>query len=62
MAPEFSVSVVVYRANLEALSATLLALRAAAARARSAGLIERVGLWIVDNGENDVAALDDLLA
>lgn len=62
MAPEFSVSVVVYRANLEELSATLLSLRAAAERARSAGLIERVGLWIVDNGENDVAALDDLLA
>lgn len=62
MAPELSVSVVIYRANLEELRATLHSLRSAAEHARSGGLIAQVRLWIVDNGENDVGALDHLLA
>ncbi len=53
-----SVSLVVYRADLAVLRATVASLGAAVDRALQAGLVERATLYLVDNGTADTAALD----
>ena len=57
-----SVSVVSYRSDLDQLAATLTSLGIAAGRAHAAGALASVVLWVVDNGECDPAALDNVVA
>ncbi len=53
-----SVSLVVYRADLAVLRATVASLGAAVDGARQAGVLERATLYLVDNGTADIASLD----
>lgn len=57
-----SVSLVVYRADLAVLRATVASLGAAVDQARQAGVVERAVLYLVDNGTADTAALDRTVA
>jgi GT2 family glycosyltransferase len=57
-ARDLSVSIVVFRQDLEELSRTIGSLRAAVDRARAGGVLGDMALWIVDNGGNDTTALD----
>jgi GT2 family glycosyltransferase len=59
---DLSVSIVVFQPNLEELAATLSSLGVAAERARMAGALERVELWLVDNGGGVGAGLEDTVA
>lgn len=59
---DLSVSIVVFRPDLQELMATLSSLGLAAERARAAGVLQRVELWLVDNGEGVGAGLEDSLA
>ena len=59
---ELDVSVVVYRADPAELRASLESLRHALAAARSAGLLDRATVWLIDNGSDDPVALDRLAA
>lgn len=61
-AVDLSVSIVVFRPDLEALADTLRSLGIAAERAREAGALGRVGLWLVDNDGTVAAGLEDTLA
>jgi GT2 family glycosyltransferase len=61
-AVDLSVSIVVFRPDLEDLAATLRSLGGAAERARKAGALGRVELWLVDNGSAVAAGLEDTLA
>ena len=56
---DLSVSIVVFQPDLEELAATLSSLGVAAERARMAGALERVELWLVDNGGGVGAGLED---
>jgi GT2 family glycosyltransferase len=58
---DLSVSIVVFRPDLQELAATLSSLGIAAERARAAGLLEGVELWLVDNGGGVGAGLEDIL-
>jgi GT2 family glycosyltransferase len=59
MVTDLSVCVVTYRADLGELGAALASLRIAAERARSAGALGPMTLWLVDNGGGtDPAAID----
>lgn len=60
-AVDLSVSIVVFRPDLQELAATLSSLGIAAERAREAGLLERVELWLVDNGGEVGVGLEDIL-
>jgi len=55
---DLSVSIVVFRQDLEELSRTIGSLRTAVEQARAGGVLGDVALWIVDNGGNDPTALD----
>jgi GT2 family glycosyltransferase len=55
---DLSVSIVVFRQDLEELSRTIGSLRTAVDRARAGGVLGDMALWIVDNGGNDTTALD----
>jgi GT2 family glycosyltransferase len=59
---DLSVSIVVFRLDLQELTATLSSLGLAAERARVAGLLQRVELWLVDNGEVGAGLKDSLAA
>jgi GT2 family glycosyltransferase len=59
---DLSVSIVVFRPDLQELAATLSSLAVAAERAREAGALGRVELWLVDNGGAVAAGLEDPLA
>lgn len=59
---DLSVSIVLFRPDLQELAATLHSLGIAAERARAAGLLERVELWLVDNGGGVGAGLEDIVA
>ena len=59
---DLSVSIVVFRPDLEKLAATLSSLGAAAERARAAGALGRIALWVIDNGGAVGAGLEDTLA
>jgi GT2 family glycosyltransferase len=59
---ELSVSIVVFRPDLGELAATLSSLGVAAERARAAGVLDRLELWLVDNGGGVGAELEDTLA
>lgn len=61
-AVDLSVSIVVFRPVLEELGETLRSLGVAAERARKAGALGRVELWMVDNGGAVAAGLEDTLA
>jgi hypothetical protein len=61
-AVDLSVSIVVFRPDLEELADTLRSLGVAAERAREAGTLGRVGLWLIDNGGAVAAGLEDTLA
>jgi GT2 family glycosyltransferase len=55
--PRLSVSVVVYRPDLEALHGTMTSLREALGRARERDALDSAAIWVVDNGssrEDDV--------
>jgi GT2 family glycosyltransferase len=62
VAVDLSVSIVVFRPDLEELADTLRSLGVAAERAREAGALGRVELWLVDNGGALAAGLEDTLA
>ena len=62
VAVDLSVSIVVFRPDLEELAETLRSLGVAAERAREAGALGRVGLWLVDNGGAVAAGLEDTIA
>jgi GT2 family glycosyltransferase len=62
VAVDLSVSIVVFRPSLEELADTLRSLGVAAERAREAGALGRVELWLVDNGGAIAAGLEDTLA
>jgi GT2 family glycosyltransferase len=62
VAGDLSVSIVVFRPDLEVLADTLRSLGVAAERAREAGTLGRVELWLVDNGGAVIAGLEDTLA
>jgi GT2 family glycosyltransferase len=68
MAPEraaavdLSASIVVFRPDLEELAGTLRSLGVAAVRAREAGALGRVELWLVDNSGAVAVGLEDALA
>jgi GT2 family glycosyltransferase len=53
-----SVSVVVFRQMPNPLATTVASLATAAARARAAGLLDRVTVWLIDNGGHDAPSLD----
>lgn len=55
---DLSVSIVVFRQDVEELSRTIGSLRAAVDRARATGVLGGMALSIVDNGGHDSAALD----
>jgi GT2 family glycosyltransferase len=59
---DLSVSIVVFRPDLQELAATLSSLAVAAERARAAGALDRVELWLVDNSGGGTAGLEDTLA
>lgn len=59
---ELGVSIVTYHSPLGEIAATVRSLRAAAERARNDDRIARVTLWLVDNGSDDPAALDQVVA
>jgi GT2 family glycosyltransferase len=59
---DLAVSIVVFRPDLQELAATLRSLGIAAERARAAGLLELVEVWLVDNGGGVGAGLEDTLA
>ena len=61
-AVDLSVSIVVFQPDLEELADTLRSLGAAVERARDAGTLGRVELWVVDNGGAVAAGLEDTLA
>jgi hypothetical protein len=58
---DLSVSIVVFRPDLQELATTLSSLGIAAERARAAGLVEGLELWLVDNGGGVGAGLGDVL-
>jgi GT2 family glycosyltransferase len=62
VAVDLSVSIVVFRPDLKQLADTLRSLGVAAERAREAGALGRVELWLVDNGGALAAGLEDTLA
>jgi GT2 family glycosyltransferase len=62
VAGDLSASIVVFRPDLEVLADTLRSLGVAAERAREAGTLGRVELWLVDNGGAVTAGLEDTLA
>jgi GT2 family glycosyltransferase len=59
---DLSVSIVVFRPDLNELAVTLRSLGIAAERAREAGALGRVQVWLVDNGDAVAAGLEDTLA
>ena len=61
-AVDLSVSIVVFRPDLEELADTLRSLGVAAERAREAEALARVELWLVDNGGAVAAGLEDTIA
>jgi GT2 family glycosyltransferase len=62
VAVDLSVSIVVFRPDLEELAVTLRSLGIAAEGAREAGALRQVELWLVDNGGAVAAGLEDTLA
>jgi GT2 family glycosyltransferase len=62
VAGDLSVSIVVFRPDLEVLADTLRSVGVAAERAREAGTLGCVELWLVDNGGAVAAGLEDTLA
>jgi GT2 family glycosyltransferase len=59
---ELGVSIVTYHSLLAEIAETVRSLRAAAERARHDGRIARLTLWLVDNGSDDPAGLDQTVA
>ena len=57
-----SVSLVTFRPPLDVLRATLDGLAAAVEHAARAGLLAHATFWLVDNGSDDIAALDAMVA
>lgn len=56
------VSIVLYHSDPEELRATLESLRESFSVARSAGLLDRATVWLIDNGSDDPAAMERLAA
>jgi GT2 family glycosyltransferase len=61
-AASLSVGVVVYHSDLGLLGQTLASFAAAVDTARGDGLLDRVGVTVVDNGSSDPGALDRAVA
>ncbi|HEX2218044.1 MAG TPA: glycosyltransferase family 2 protein [Gemmatimonadales bacterium] len=54
------VSIVLYHSDPDELRATLESLRQSFTVARSAGLVDRATVWLIDNGSDDPAAMERL--
>lgn len=57
-----SVSIVFYHSPLEELRTAVESLRESLASARAGGKMDRAGVWLVDNGSDDMSLLDRVVA
>ena len=60
--PGVSVSIVFYHSPLDELRVAVESLRASLSQARDGGKLDRAGVWLVDNGSDDMSLLDRVVA